>query len=104
MTKPQTDYSEMIETWRIEREAAFKTARADLRAALRKLSVTEVVAEYEGYGDSGNVEDITLQPNDVTLGADLWVQTSYANSKTSPDPVLTISIPASRTTKAAMAH
>ncbi|GFE67224.1 DUF6878 family protein [Litoreibacter roseus] len=67
MTKPQTDYTAMMEKWRLERETALKTARAELIAALRALGVTEVIAEYEGYGDSGNVEDITLQPNEVTL-------------------------------------
>lgn len=71
MNNSQTDFSEMMEKWRAEREAALKTARADLLAALRALGVTEVIAEYEGYGDSGNVEDITLQPNDVRLDADL---------------------------------
>ncbi|MEM7670426.1 MAG: DUF6878 family protein, partial [Pseudomonadota bacterium] len=71
MTNPKMDYSEMMEKWRIEREAALKTTRADLLAALRALGVTEVIAEYEGYGDSGNVEDITLQPNDLTPDSDL---------------------------------
>ncbi|MEM8572712.1 MAG: DUF6878 family protein [Pseudomonadota bacterium] len=71
MNNSQTDFSEMMEKWRAEREAALKTARAELIAALRALGVTEVIADYEGYGDSGNVEDLTLQPNDVTLNEDL---------------------------------
>ncbi|MEL6465681.1 MAG: DUF6878 family protein [Pseudomonadota bacterium] len=71
MDNSQTDFSEMMEKWRAEREAALKTTRADLLPALRALGVTEVIAEYEGYGDSGNVEGITLQPNDVRLDADL---------------------------------
>ncbi|WP_299628567.1 DUF6878 family protein [uncultured Tateyamaria sp.] len=71
MTNPQIDYAEMMEKWRMEREAALKAARAELIVALRVLGVAQVIAEYEGYGDSGNVEDITLQPNEMTLDEDL---------------------------------
>ncbi|MEM7730656.1 MAG: DUF6878 family protein [Pseudomonadota bacterium] len=71
MTNPQIDYAEMMEKWRVEREAALKAARAELIVALRVLGVAQVIAEYEGYGDSGNVEDITLQPSEVTLNDDL---------------------------------
>ncbi len=70
MTNPQTEYSEMMERWRVEREAALKTARAELPTLLRAAGVTEVIAEYEGYGDSSNVEDMALQPNDLSLEED----------------------------------
>ena len=36
--------------------------RARLLAELRALGATELEAEYDGYGDSGNVEDITTVP------------------------------------------
>ena len=38
---------------------------------MRALGVTEVAAEYEGYGDSGNVEDVTVQPAGIELPDDL---------------------------------
>ena len=36
-------------------------------AHVRALGIGEVTAEYEGYGDSGNVEDVTVQPAEVQL-------------------------------------
>ncbi len=36
--------------------------RARLLAELRALGATALEAEYDGYGDSGNVEDITTVP------------------------------------------
>jgi len=71
MANPQINYADMMEKWRAEREAADRAARAGLLAQLRALGVTEVIAEYEGYGDSGNVEDVMVQPNDVELPDDL---------------------------------
>ncbi|MFQ6550268.1 DUF6878 family protein [Aestuariibius sp. 2305UL40-4] len=71
MTNPQTDYSAMMEKWRAEREAANKAARTELLAALRALDVAHVIAEYEGYGDSGNVESVTLQPTGIGLAEDI---------------------------------
>ena len=67
MTNPQTDYAAMAAKWRAEREATLKETRAALIAQLRALGISEITAEYEGYGDSGNVEDVTVQPADVKL-------------------------------------
>lgn len=44
-----------------------KATRTELLAQLRALGINEVTAEYEGYGDSGNVEDVTVQPAEVKL-------------------------------------
>lgn len=71
MTKPQIDYAAVAAQWRAEREAAIKTARTELLGSLRALGITEVTAEYEGYGDSGNIEDVTLQPSGIRLLDDL---------------------------------
>lgn len=71
MTNSQTDFAAMTEEWRVEREAANTSARAELLPQLRALGVTEVVAEYEGYGDSGNVENLTVQPEGIALPEDL---------------------------------
>lgn len=37
--------------------------RAELREALRALGITQLDAEYDGYGDEGNVHDWTLTPD-----------------------------------------
>ena len=71
MTNPQIDYAAMAARWRAEREAANKAARTELIAQLRDLGITEVTAEYEGYGDSGNVEDVALQPAGIELPKDI---------------------------------
>ena len=67
MTKPQIDYAAMAAQWRAERETTLKATRAELIAQLCALGIREVTAEYEGYGDSGNVEDVTVQPAEVQL-------------------------------------
>jgi hypothetical protein len=67
MTNPQIDYAVMAVQWRAERETTLKVSRAELLAQLRALGISEVTAEYEGYGDSGNVEDVTVQPAEVKL-------------------------------------
>ena len=60
-----------METWAAKRDVENKRVRAVLLAQLRILGITEVSAEYEGYGDSGNVEDITLQPSGTALLSEL---------------------------------
>ena len=74
MTNPNTDFASTMEKWAAERDVENKEVRAVLLAQLRTLGVTEVTAEYEGYGDSGNVEDITLQPSGIALPTDLSSQ------------------------------
>ncbi|MFA8443926.1 DUF6878 family protein [Yoonia sp.] len=74
MTDTNTDFASTMEKWATERDAENKATRAALLAQLRALGVIEVTAEYEGYGDSGNVEDITLQPSGVTLPSELSSQ------------------------------
>ncbi len=60
MTDTITDFASTMEKWAAERDAENAKTRAALLVQLRALGVIEVTAEYEGYGDSGNVEDITL--------------------------------------------
>ncbi|APX26217.1 MULTISPECIES: DUF6878 family protein [Salipiger] len=71
MTDPQINFAETLAKWQAEREAANKAARGELLPLLRALGITEVVAEYEGYGDSGNIEDVTVQPAGVELSDEL---------------------------------
>ncbi|MFC4670702.1 DUF6878 family protein [Seohaeicola nanhaiensis] len=71
MTDPQMNFAETMARWQAEREAANKAARGELLPQLRGLGITEVTAEYEGYGDSGNIEDVTVQPAGIELPDDL---------------------------------
>ena len=71
MTDPQIDFAETMAKWHAERDAANKAARGELLPQLRALGVTEVIAEYEGYGDSGNVEEVSVQPAGIELPGDL---------------------------------
>ena len=71
MTDILGDYAALAEQWRAEREASIKATRADILPALQKLGVTEVTARYDGYGDSGNVEDVTVTPVEIDLPGDL---------------------------------
>jgi len=54
-----------------ERAAATRTARASLVGQLRALQVSRVEASYDGYGDSGNIEGVSLSPEGITLDPDL---------------------------------
>ena len=71
MTNPQIDYAAMTAQWRAERETTLKASRAELLAQLRALGISEVTAEYEGYGDSGNVEEVVVTPDTITLTEEL---------------------------------
>ena len=71
MTNTNTDFASIMETWAAKRDVENKRVRAVLLAQLRTLGVIEASAEYEGYGDSGNVEDIALQPSGVALPPEL---------------------------------
>ena len=71
MTDLQMNFAETMAKWQAEREAANKAARSELLPLLRSLGITEVTAEYEGYGDSGNIEDVTVQPAGIALPDEL---------------------------------
>ena len=71
MTGSQINFAETMSKWQAERDAVNKSARSALLPQLRALGVIEVIAEYEGYGDSGNVEDVTVQPARIELPDDL---------------------------------
>lgn len=74
MTDTNIDFASTMEKWAAERDAENAKVRAAMLVQLLALGVTEVTAEYEGYGDSGNVEDITLQPSGIVLPSELSSQ------------------------------
>ena len=71
MTDLQMNFAETMAKWQAEREAANRAARGELLPLLRSLGIAQVTAEYEGYGDSGNIEDVTVQPAGIALPEEL---------------------------------
>jgi hypothetical protein len=70
MTKETDFYAQMLEAQRRAAEQRVET-RAALLTELRGLGVTGIDVQYEGYGDSGNVEEVTVTPGTVTLTEEL---------------------------------
>jgi len=52
---------------RVAADEACKAERAALLPLLRERGIQHIEAQYDGYGDSGNVSDIALTPEDATL-------------------------------------
>lgn len=70
MTQATDFYAQMFESRRLAAEQRVET-RAALLTELRAIGVTNIVVQYEGYGDSGNVEDVVVAPDKVTLTDEL---------------------------------
>ncbi|MFG6588982.1 DUF6878 family protein [Sulfitobacter sp. MOLA879] len=70
MTHATDFYAQMLETQRRAAEQRVEI-RAALLTELRALGVTNIEVQYEGYGDSGNVEDVVVSPDTITLKEDL---------------------------------
>ena len=70
MTHATDFYAQMLETQRRAAEQRVET-RAALLSELRALGVRSIEVQYEGYGDSGNVEDVVVTPDTTTLTEDL---------------------------------
>lgn len=70
MTSKPDLQARYLEMQKRDAEERAKT-RANLLVELRALGVTLIEIQYEGYGDSGNVEDVTLTPATLKLAHDL---------------------------------
>lgn len=70
MTQVNDFYAQMRESQRRAAEQRVET-RAVLLTELTALGVRSIEVQYEGYGDSGNVEDVVVTPDTVTLTEDL---------------------------------
>ena len=66
MTKETDFYAQMLEARKRAAEQRVET-RAALLVELRALGVTSIEMQYEGYGDSGNVEEVLVSPDTITL-------------------------------------
>lgn len=70
MTQVNDFYTQMLESQRRAAEQRVET-RAALLTELRALGVRSIKVQYEGYGDSGNVEDVVVSPDTITLTEEL---------------------------------
>ncbi|WP_420006467.1 DUF6878 family protein [Arenibacterium sp. LLYu02] len=70
MTQETDFYAQMLESQRRAAEQRVET-RATLLSELRALGVTSIEVQYEGYGDSGNVENDVVNPDTISLTEDL---------------------------------
>ena len=66
MTQATDFYAQMLEARKRAAEQRVET-RAALLVELRALGVTSIEMQYEGYGDSGNVEEVLVSPDTITL-------------------------------------
>ena len=66
MTEVNDFYAQMLESQRRVAEQRVET-RAALLIELRALGLTNIELKYEGYGDSGNVEEVVVTPDTITL-------------------------------------
>lgn len=70
MTQTPDYVTQYLEIQNRAQEARDET-RAALLADLRTLGATLIEVDYEGYGDSGNVESVTVTPAMITLTTEL---------------------------------
>lgn len=70
MTQANDFYAQMLESQRRAADQRVET-RAALLSELRALGVTSIEVQYEGYGDSGNVEDVVVMPDTIILTEEL---------------------------------
>ncbi|GFE67099.1 DUF6878 family protein [Litoreibacter roseus] len=70
-TKPtNAEIISAMEEAQRQRETALKDERARLLVALRAAGATGVTVQYDAYGDSGNVQDMTLEPVGTELSSE----------------------------------
>ena len=65
------DYAAQTAAAQKKAEAARVETRTALFMELRALGVTLLEVQYEGYGDSGNVEDVTPSPLAIKLESEV---------------------------------
>ena len=70
MTQETDFYAQILESQRRAAEQRVET-RAALLSELCALGVRSIEVQYEGYGDSGNVEDVVVTPDTINLTEEL---------------------------------
>lgn len=69
MTQPESNWLAEYEAREQQRRAALPGRKAELLAALRAAGITSVSVEYNGEGDSGQVDDILAHRGDTKIKA-----------------------------------
>lgn len=62
------DWAALEAEWAAQRRAAEGARafeRAELLKSLRSAGITELSAHYDGYGDSGNIEELDYTPTEI---------------------------------------
>ena len=70
MTQVNDFYAQMLEAQQRAAEQRVVT-RVALLSELRAVGVTKIEVQYEGYGDSGNIEDVVVTPDTISLSEEL---------------------------------
>ena len=70
MSTNTDDIMARMETMRREQEEKLQARRVALLAILRAAGALRVTMTYDGYGDEGNVQDVTIEPETVALSTD----------------------------------
>lgn len=79
MTANITDYMAEFEKQQLDKEAQLKILRPKIREKLLSLRVKHASCSYSGYGDSGDVEDVTLTVQDGIPPLDAMTITDVAS-------------------------
>jgi hypothetical protein len=64
------DLKNYIERMRQKREAELADQRPKVLQTLKAAGISKVEADYNGYGDSGQVDQVTFEPSTATLTPD----------------------------------
>lgn len=75
MAQPETDFARIIAEHAAAAAAALAAKRQSLLPRLRAAGCTSIEIAYEGYGDSGNVESVTPQPEGASVDEVLMEET-----------------------------
>ena len=70
MTQATDFYAQMLESQSRAAEQRVEI-RAALLSELRAIGVTSIEVQYEGYGDSGNVENVVVTPDTIAFSEEL---------------------------------
>jgi hypothetical protein len=70
MTQATDFYAQVLEAQKRAAQQRVET-RAALLTEMRALGVSGIEVQYEGYGDSGNVEDVVVTPGTIILTDEL---------------------------------
>ncbi|EEE35167.1 conserved hypothetical protein [Rhodobacteraceae bacterium KLH11] len=65
-----SDINTRMEQMARERKEQLKAVRTTMLGVLREAGVTQIEASYDGYGDSGNVNDVIIKPKGSKLNAE----------------------------------